>query len=701
MKSFLILASGLLSGITPLSAQAEKPNIVVLLVDDMGWSDIGCYGGELNTPNLDKLAQDGVRFTQFYNGARCCPTRASLLTGLYAHQAGVGHMTEERRDAAGNVYPGYSGHLNDTSVTIPEVLGQAGYFTAMTGKWHVGQNFGVKPDERGFQRTLTSAAGGFYFPEGKNARLFYNGKDIGNHGDPLPKEWYSTDLWASFGLKFVDEAIAAKKPFFLYTAFNAPHFPLQAPDEDIARWRGKFKAGWDKLREDRYRRQIAAGLIDEKWPLSPRPAEVPAWDSLTPEQQDRYDHLMAVYAAVIEHMDHAVGEIVEGLKQRGQYDNTLILFLSDNGGNAESGVQGRSLGKNLGDAESEVFIGQCWATLNNTPFTRYKHYTDEGGISTPLIAHWPKAIQADRRGALEKQPGHIIDILATCADVAGAEYPKEFKGHAITPKAGVSLVPAFNGQKLARTQPIFWEHEGNRAIRDGDLKLVALENQPWRLYDLAADRSEQNDLAASRADVVKSLSEKWQAWAAASNVLPLGAWRGTNDRPKKKAAAKGNAEAKEDLSKKDRFELKAGDHLERDDAPDIADRGLTITAKIEATPEDGVILAQGGKLNGYSLSIHEGRLTFLIRSPGNVTRVALPDTISGPQTVIATLAADGSVSLVAGEKKATAKRDGLIKASPLDGLDVGKDGGDAVGPYATGADFKGRIDSIEIALSPH
>ncbi|HSJ02351.1 MAG TPA: arylsulfatase [Verrucomicrobium sp.] len=663
------------------AAQSERPNVVVMLVDDMGWSDIGCYGGELKTPNLDALAKDGVRFTQFYNAARCCPTRASLLTGLYPHQAGVGHMTEERRDDKGDVLPGYSGRLNDTSVTIPEVLGQAGYFTAMTGKWHVGQNFGVVPDKRGFQRTLTAAAGGFYFPEGKNARLFYNGAEVPQGGnEAVPKDWYSSDLWASFGLKFVDEAITAKKPFFLYTAFNAPHFPLQAPEEDIARWRGKFKTGWDKLREERYRRQIAAGLIDEKWPLSPRPAEVPAWDSLTPEQQDRYDHLMAIYAAVIEHMDRAVGQLVDGLKQRGQLDNTLILFLSDNGGNAEAGVQGRSNGKNLGSVDSDVFIGQCWATLNNTPFVRYKHYTDEGGISTPLIAHWPKGIPAERRGALEKQPGHLIDILATAVDVSGAEYPKEFNGKAITPKAGTSLLPAIKGEKLARSQPLFWEHEGNRAIRDGDLKLVALENQPWRLYDLATDRSEQNDLAVARPEVVKSLADKWQAWAADANVLPLGAWRG--------GRKKGQ----------NRFSLKSGDHLDGEKAPDVAGRGFTITAKFEAADGDGVLIAHGGTVHGYSLAIHQGKLTFSVRRDGKITQVALPDPVTGPQTAVATLTSDGTASLAIGTKVATAKLS-VLKANPKDGLDVGNDLGAAVGPYATAAPFKGKIDSVEIELS--
>jgi arylsulfatase A-like enzyme len=686
MKTFPAALACLFSPLAVLCAQSEKPNIVVMLVDDMGWSDIGCYGGELRTPNLDQLARNGLRFTQFYNGARCCSTRASLLTGLYAHQAGVGHMTDERRDASGKVYPGYSGRLNDTSVTIAEVLGQAGYFTAMTGKWHVGYNLGAKPEERGFQRTLISAGGGFYFPESKNARLFHDGKDIGNTGEPLPKHWYSSDLWAQFGLNFVDEAIAAKKPFFLYTAFNAPHFPLQAPEEDIARWRGKFKAGWDKLREERYQRQIAVGLIDKKWPLSPRPEEVPAWDSLTPEQQDRYDHLMAIYAAVIERMDRAVGELVNGLKERNQLDNTLILFLSDNGGNAEAGIQGRSNGRNLGDAESDVFIGQCWATLNNTPFTRYKHYTDEGGISTPLIVHWPKAITEARRGGLEKQPGHLIDILATCVDVAGADYPKEFKGKLITPYEGVSLVPALTADKIGRVHPLFWEHEGNRAVRDGDLKLVALEGKPWRLYDLAIDRSEQTDLAASQPDIVRSLSGKWDAWAARANVLPLGAWRGQN--------AKGTG------SKKNRFNLKKGDHLEGNNAPFVANRSFTITAQFEAIASDGVILAQGGTLNGYSLSIHEGKLTFLIRGGGTFTQVVLPEKISGPQTAVVKIGKDGTISLSADGKQATAKREGLIKNQPKDGLDVGNDSGAAVGPYTTAAPFPGKIDSVGIELDP-
>ncbi len=668
------------------AAEPPKPNILVFLVDDMGWSDLGSFGSELKTPNLDALAKNGLRFTQFYNGARCCPTRASLLTGLYAHQAGVGHMTDERRDENGNVRPGYSGRLNNTCVTIPEVLDQAGYFTAMTGKWHVGQNHGVKPEERGFHRTLSAAAGGFFFPNSRNTKIFYNGKDVGRDGDPLPKDWYASDLWPTFGLKFIDEALAEKKPFFLYNAFNAPHFPLQAPAEDIARWRGKFKVGWDKLREERYKRQTAEGLIDPKWPLSPRPEEVPAWDSLSAEDQDHYDHLMAIYAAVVERMDKGVGILVDGLRERGQLDNTLILFLSDNGGNAEAGIRGRANGKNLGDAESDVFIGQTWATLNNTPFVRYKHYTDEGGISTPLIAHWPAVIKDARKGALESQPGHLIDILATAVDIAGAEYPAEFKGNRITPKEGISLLPAFKGEKLGRTQPLFWEHEGNRAIREGDLKLVALENQPWRLYDLAADRSEQNDLASSKPEVVKDLSAKWDAWAARANVLPLGAWRGPGGQGGK-------------ASNKRNFELKAGDQLEGNQAPDLAKRSITLTATFDAEDgEDGIILAQGGTLHGISLSIQEGKLVFFIRSAGQTATAEIPGPFGKGVEAKATLAADGKVTLSAGGKEATAEFSGLIRSNPRDGLSVGTDNGAPVGPYETVTPFKGSIRAVSLNL---
>jgi arylsulfatase len=510
-------------GVLAAAATPAKPNIVVILVDDMGWSDLGCYGGEIPTPHLDALAKNGVRFTQFYNTGRCCPTRASLLTGLYPHQAGMGHMTTPRVDAAGAMLPGYTGQLNDRNVTIAEVLRDAGYFTAMTGKWHVGQNLGTTPWGRGFDRSLNAAAGGFYYPEGGKAKLFLNGRDVGAGGQGgVPKEWYSTDLWTDFGLRFIDEARAEKKPFFLYLAHNAPHFPLQAPAEEIARFRGKFMAGWDQLRVERYARQLAAGLIDKSWPMSPRPEGVPAWASLTREQQERYDHIMAIFAAALSHVDTAVGRLVAGLRERGELDNTLILFLADNGGNAEAGVAGRFNGANPGDAHSTVFVGECWAFLENTPFRRYKHYNHEGGIATPLIAHWPAAIPAARRGALETQPGHLIDLMATCVDLASARYPATYAGKNIQPMEGVSLRPAFTGAPLGRTAPIFFEHEGNAAIRHGDWKLVRLgANGLWELYNLTTDRTEQRNLAAAEPARVAELTALWETWARRANVLPV------------------------------------------------------------------------------------------------------------------------------------------------------------------------------------
>jgi arylsulfatase A-like enzyme len=508
MKTFSLILALLVCAV---ATAADKPNIIVILVDDMGFSDIGCYGSEIPTPNLDALAANGLRFTQFYNTARCCPTRAALLTGLYSHQTGVGHMVEDDNQ------PGYRGRLNEHCRTVAELLKPAGYFTAMSGKWHVGQNHGVTPMTRGFDRSLNAPAGGFYFPEGKRAELYLGGEKIANDDARMPKNWYTTDLWTTMGLRFIDEALSAKKPFYLHLCHNAPHFPLQAPAEDIARFRGQYKAGWEKLRVQRQAKQVSLGLIDPTWVAAPRPKQIAAWDSLSAEEQDRFDHLMAVYAATVSRMDRAIGDLVAGLKQRGVLDNTLILFMSDNGGNAEGGAKGKSTGDPTTGA-SDWFSGESWAFLQNTPFRRYKHYTQEGGISTPLIAHWPAGITA--KGQLRKQPGHVIDIVPTCLAVAGASYPTDVNGTPITPLEGRSLVPAFTDQPITR-EALFWEHEGNAAVRVGDLKLVRSgKNAAWELYDLAKDRTEQHDLASERPTDVTALSARWDAWAVRAQVVP-------------------------------------------------------------------------------------------------------------------------------------------------------------------------------------
>jgi arylsulfatase A-like enzyme len=504
------LLAGLVMTVPATVQAAAKPNIIVILVDDMGFSDIGCYGSEIPTPNLDKLAAGGVRFTQFYNGARCCPTRASLLTGLYAHQTGVGHMVDD------NGSPGYRGRLNEQCVTLAEALRPAGYFTIMSGKWHVGQNHGVAPWTRGFDRSLNAAAGGFYFPDSPRTELFLNGEKVAARGGKLPNDWYVTDLWTDFAIKFVDEALSAKQPFYLHLCYNAPHFPLQAPADDIAKFRHKYTAGWDKLRAQRHAKQLELGIVDKAWPLAPRPDTVQAWDALSAAEQDRFDHIMAIYAACVNRMDSAVGRLVEALRQRGVLDNTLILFLSDNGGNAESGPNGKLIGDPPGSAKSDVFCGESWALLQNTPFRRYKHFDHEGGIATPLIAHWPARIAA--RGELRQQVGHIIDIMPTCMEAAGATYPQEFNGKAIQPMEGNSLLPAFSNKALVR-DALYWEHEGNAAIRSGDWKLVRIgRKSPWELYNLKTDRTELHNLAAAEPARVENLAAKWKIWSERANV---------------------------------------------------------------------------------------------------------------------------------------------------------------------------------------
>lgn len=532
MKSYFLL-SVLLAFAAVLSAE-DRPNIVIVMVDDMGFSDIGCYGSEIPTPNLDSLASKGVKFSQFYNTGRCCPTRASLLTGLYSHQSGIGWMTTDQNK------PGYLGHLNDECVTIAEVLGEAGYFTMITGKWHVGFKHGTTPQSRGFHRSLNLPAGGTHFsnqtgPKGGN-KLYLNGEEIAKDDPRLNPPWYGSDLWTDYGFHFVDEALAEEKPFFWYLAHTAPHFPCMAPGETIAKYRGKYREGWDKLREERLARQIESGLIDPDWKMEPRPEEIPAWDSLSVEDKTRYDDMMAIYAAMIEEIDKNVGKLVTALEERNQLDNTLILFLSDNGGNAESGVPGKYKGDHPGDPHSDVFIGRCWAHLNNTPFRKYKHYNHEGGIATPLIAHWPAGQPEVVPGSWDRTPTHVVDLMATCVDVAGAKYPDTFKGNAIHPMAGASLRPLISGNGLFPSRPLFWEHEGNAAIRLDDRKLVRTGMKgPWELYDLNADRTEQHDLAEENPEEVANLLQQWRKWARSSQVFPKPKSKGGKKGKKKKA----------------------------------------------------------------------------------------------------------------------------------------------------------------------
>lgn len=539
----------------------DRPNIIYIMSDDMGYSDIGCYGSEIETPNLDLLAASGLRFTQFYNTARCCPTRASLLTGLYPHQAGIGHMMNDRG------HDGYRGDLNRNCVTIAEVLRTAGYRTYMAGKWHVTKVIKPQSDadkhnwprQRGFDRFYGTihGAGSFFDPNTLTRENEYV-SPLTDEEYPAEKmangEFYYTDAIADHAVRYITEHHyeSDDKPFFMYVSFTAAHWPMHALEKDIKKYEGKYDAGYDAIRDARYKRMVELGVIDPKttvnWPIKPEWKETKHWE------WDKRN--MEVYAAMVDSMDQGIGRIVESLKDTGQFENTLICFFQDNGGCAEGygrGGEGKpraaaptldplpadylqpdmtpkqsrdgypmrtGKGSMAGGPDTAIGYGRGWATVSNTPFREYKHWTHEGGISTPLIVHWPDKVT--RHGELESTPSHLIDLMATAVDVGSAEYPKTFHdGQAIKPMEGTSLMPVFEGKAIDR-EAIYWEHEGNRAVRAGDYKLVAKGARgKWELYNIAKDRSEQNDLASSEPERTKKLADMWQAYAERANVLPL------------------------------------------------------------------------------------------------------------------------------------------------------------------------------------
>jgi len=545
---------------------AERPNIVLIMSDDMGYSDIGSYGGEIATPNLDALATGGVRFTQFYNATRCCPTRASLLTGLYPHQAGMGFMVRPLD------HPGYSGDLSKQAVTIAEVLRTVGYRTYMSGKWHVSRSHHEKdgisswPVQRGFDRFYGTLRGfgSFYDPD----TLCRQNTFITPENDPeyRPKDYYYTDAINDNAIKFLQEDASKNEPFFLYVAHTAAHWPLQAPESEIAKYRGKYDAGYDAIRRTRIARMKQLGLMPDSWQPAPT---IGNWSEVADKAWEA--RCMEVYAAMIDRMDQGIGRIVDQLRRDGRLENTLILYLQDNGACAER--QGRvslaALGKKekstpkpmgpdelqtrssppmqtrdgrpvrtgpgvmAGPADTYIGYGEAWANVANTPFREYKHWAHEGGIATPLIAHWPAGIKTERardgaNGKLVHEPGHVIDLMATFIDLAGARYPTEFNGHKIKPLEGRSLRPWLTASAVpvaASPRPLFWEHESNRAVRDGRWKLVAMEDQPWELYDLTTDRTEMRNLAAQQPEKVRELSQAWDVWAQRTDVLPLGTWK--------------------------------------------------------------------------------------------------------------------------------------------------------------------------------
>ena len=494
-------------------ASRDRPNIILIMADDLGFSDIGCYGSEIHTPNLDRLAAGGIRFTQFYNAARCCPTRASLLTGLYPHQVGMGGMVSHGGDRRP---PGpYQGYLNDKCVTIAKVLKNAGYHTLMSGKWHVGESRPHWPTDRGFEKyfgLISGAANYFDITKGKEKGIKRQMAIDDKPYMPPKDNFYMTDAITEHAVNFIDQYGREDKPFFLYVAYTAPHWPLHAWPEDIAKYKGKYLEGWDTLRKQRYARQVKMGIIEKKWPLTPRDEGAIPWDGV--EDKELMDLKMAVYAAQIDRMDQGIGKILSKLEATGKKENTLILFLSDNGGCAETGPLGfdrRNNGLPPGGVDSYMSYGLSWANASNTPFRLFKKWVHEGGISTPLIACWPDVIK--KKGGITHQLGHVIDIMATCVDIAGAKYPELFNGKKVIPLEGKSLLPVFQGKKRNTHDYLFWEHQKHEAIRHSKWKLVARKPGHWELYDLEQDRSEMNNLSDKYPEIAHQLKSKYQEWA--------------------------------------------------------------------------------------------------------------------------------------------------------------------------------------------
>ncbi|MCX7014255.1 MAG: arylsulfatase, partial [Candidatus Sumerlaeota bacterium] len=409
-----------------MASGTNRPNLLIILADDLGFADIGCYGGQIPTPALDRLAAHGLRFSQFYNTARCCPSRASLLTGLHPHQAGIGLMSEDPRwKLAPDSPPGYRRRLNRNCVTLAEVLGASGYHTYMAGKWHVGMHGRETwPLQRGFERFYGIVAGACSYLRPHGDRYLV----LDNAALPPPEgDYYTTDAFTDFGIRCLKEQ-KDDAPFFLYMAYNAPHWPLHARQEDIDRFVGAYRKGWDALREELHRRQLTMGLVKEEWGLSARDEGARPWRDLSEEQQRQLDYRMAVYAAQVHRMDANIGRLVKTLEDLGCLDNTLILFLSDNGGCAEPYTDlGGGAFEDINNPERSgaISYGQGWANASNTPFRKFKVFVHEGGISTPLIAHWPAGIQTPQ-GAITDTPAYLIDIMPTMVELSGAAYPTYF-----------------------------------------------------------------------------------------------------------------------------------------------------------------------------------------------------------------------------------------------------------------------------------
>lgn len=687
-KSALLLLSLCLSF---TSYAEERPNVLLILADDLGFSDLSCYGGEIATPNLDRLATSGARFSSFYTSARCCPSRASLMTGLHPHQTGIGSFTQSKQPPGKGL--AYTGHLHPTCATLAEMLGDSGYSTWMVGKWHMAE---PGPIERGFQNYFgyknLYAHSEDQWDAGNYVRL-PNGTVPELKGDG---DFYATDVFTDYAIEFLQQAGEKKEqPWFLYLAHSSPHFPVQAPKESIDKHMATYLRGWDVLRAERFDRQKKLGLVSTEAklpPLSQVPVDRddiangysgvpnPEWETLPEERRMDLARRMATYAAMVEHVDSGVGRIIVQLEKSGELDNTLIAFLSDNGACYEWGPFGFDEGSRqgltklhtgaeldkMGQVGTHSSYGSGWANLCNTPMNMYKHFCHEGGIASTMFMHWPKGIE--KKSAWIQTPSHLMDIVPTVLEATGATYPKERNETEITPVEGISLLPAIAGKDMSERSLAF-EHQSARGLRKGDWKLVWGKRQPeeisWELYNLADDRSEQNNIILENSGKAKELIAEWETWAKRVGAEPY-------------------------FIPEPGFEV---------DSPKIANREITIHATVKSPNPQGVVLAQGGREQGYALHFVNGVPTLDVRVNGKVTRLSAKDSVNGKIELKATITAADLTLTVNDSTSFTCKSPGLIPIQPKDDLSIGEDSLTAAGDYPDGNPFKGKVLSHTITTN--
>lgn len=674
--------------------KVERPNVLIVLVDDLGFSDLSCYGGEIPTPNIDRLAAAGARFTQAYTSARCCPTRASLMTGLHPHQTGVGFFATNTPDARRG--PAYLGHLNDRCVTVAEVLKAAGYHTYMVGKWHMSE---PGPIARGFDEFYGFVQGyaqDQWTPE-RYQRLPADRSPELKYEDG---EFYATDVFTDYALEFLRQARSKSGPWLLYLAHSSPHFPVQAPAGSADRFAKTYERGWDVLRAERFARMRQIGLATDAWKFTERSIvpvdrpgptngyggrQNPAWDSLPADRQADLTRRMALFAAMVSHVDQGIGRITADLEAHGELNNTLVFFLSDNGACYEWGPFGFDRGvadgganlhsgaelREMGRRGTYSSYGSGWANLSNTPLRMYKHYTHEGGLATPLIVHWPAG--TGRPDKWVRDPVHVMDILPTICEATGAAYPREFHGRPVLPAEGINILPAIRGDRLPE-RPLAFEHDGARAYRQGRWKVVWSKRMPfeirWELYDIASDRCETVNLAEKFPERAAALAEQWEAWAKRVKVYPF-------------------------------YQPEGATVVPADQVPQVANRPLRIRCRVTPSGGNGVILAHGGDRYGYALHLVTGNLFFTVRVAGEPTTVKACKTPTGKLDIVAKLTANAEMILrINGELAATGQAPGLIPVQLVDGLSLGQDTATAVGDSAAPFPLEGQVEEYAVEPGP-